>query len=99
MTARRSKQDLKALRNLISEARDILVSTILPEGRSERARELLGAAVRLADDLLAVSPAAALGKKGGTVTAKRGPEYYAMIAAKRKTHGGGRPRKEPTGCH
>jgi hypothetical protein len=93
MTSRRSKQDLKALRNLISEARNILSTTTLPEGRSERACELLLAAVRLADDLLSVSPAAVLGKKGGSETAKRGPEYYAKIAAMRTTHGGGRPKK------
>jgi hypothetical protein len=87
------KQDLKALRNLISEAHGILATTTLPEGRSERACELLSAAVRLADDLLSVSPAAVLGAKGGKKTAKRGPEYYAQIAAMRTTHGGGRPKK------
>jgi hypothetical protein len=88
------KQDLKSLRNLISEAHNILATTTLPEGRSERACELLSAAVRLADDLLSVSPAAALGKKGGKKTAQRGPEYYARIAGMRKTHAGGRPPKE-----
>jgi hypothetical protein len=94
MTPRRSKQDLKALRNLISEAHEIVSTTPMPEARSERASELLSAAVHLADDLLAVSPAAVLGKKGGKKTAERGPEYYAQIAAMRKTHAGGRPRKE-----
>lgn len=33
------------------------------------------------------------GRKGGTQTAKRGPEYYRDIAAMRITHGGGRPKK------
>jgi hypothetical protein len=28
------------------------------------------------------------------VTAKRGSDYFRKLAAKRKTHGGGRPRKE-----
>lgn len=93
MTARRSKQDLKALHNLIVEARNILATTELPERRAQRALELLTAADRLAEALLSVSPAAALGKKGGTITAKRGPEYYAQIASLRKTHAGGRPRK------
>ena len=79
--------------NLISEARNILSTTTLPEGRSERACELLSAAVRLADDLLSVSPAAALGKKGGTKTAQRGPDYFRQIAAMRKENKGGRPRK------
>ena len=35
------------------------------------------------------------GRKGGTETAKRGPEYYREIAAKRKVFAGGRPRKHP----
>ena len=90
------KNDLRALRNLISEAHKILLTTDLPEGRSKRACELLDAAVQLADDLIAVPatpPAAILGSKGGNVTARRGPEYYAKIAAMRKTKGGGRPKK------
>jgi len=35
-----------------------------------------------------------LGRLGGTVTAKRGPDYFRELAGRRKTHGGGRPRKE-----
>jgi hypothetical protein len=86
--------DLKSLRNLISEARELLMtSPELPQGRSQRANELLSAAVHLADDLLEQSPAATLGKKGGKATAKRGSEYFRKIAAMRKTHGGGRPPK------
>jgi hypothetical protein len=76
---------------MINEARLILATTILPEGRSERAYELLEAAVHLADDLLSVSPAVALGKKGGRATAKRGADYYSKISAMRKEHKGGRP--------
>lgn len=87
----RSRNDLKALRNLIAEARRILATTTLPEGRAERAHELLKAAVFLADHLLEQSPAVALGKKGGAVTAKRGPEYFRKIAGMRKDHKGGRP--------
>ena len=41
------------------------MTTNLPEGRSQRANELLTAAVHLADDLLTESPAATLGAKGG----------------------------------
>jgi len=42
-----------------------------------------------------VDAAVALGRKGGSATAKRhGPEHYRQMAARRKTHGGGRPRKE-----
>ena len=85
------RNDLQALRNMIAESHHILATTKLPEGRSERAYELLTAAVSLADDLLAQSPAATLGKKGGKTTAKRGPDYYRKIAAMRKTHAGGRP--------
>jgi hypothetical protein len=88
------RNDLRALRNLISEAQHILSTTKLPEARSERAYELLTAAVSLADNLLAESPAAALGKKGGKETAKRGPDYFRKIAAMRKEHKGGRPPKD-----
>lgn len=87
------KTDLHALRNLIHEAHKLLSTIELREGRSIRARELLRSAVALADDLLAVPPAAALGKKGGLKTAERGPEYFAKIAAMRKTRAGGRPSK------
>jgi hypothetical protein len=90
----RKQNDLKALRKMIGEAHDILRTTTLPEQRSERAYELLTAALHLADSLLEESPAAALGAKGGSVTAKRGSEYFRQIAAKRKTHAGGRPPKE-----
>jgi hypothetical protein len=51
----------------------------------------------LTDDLLSQAklPAAAImGRKGGAVTAKRGSAYFRKLAARRKTHGGGRPRKE-----
>jgi len=87
------RNDLKALRNLISEAQTLLMTTNLPEGRSQRANELLAAAVHLADDLLEQSPAATLGAKGGKQTAKKGSEYFRQIAAKRKSFKGGRPPK------
>lgn len=35
------------------------------------------------------------GRKGGTKTAERGPDYYRQIAAMRKTKAGGRPKKHP----
>ncbi|MGA2426654.1 MAG: hypothetical protein ABSG07_21850 [Terriglobales bacterium] len=87
------RNDLRALRNLISEAQTLLMTTSLPEGRSQRANELLTAALHLADNLLEQSPAATLGAKGGKVTAKRGPDYFRQIAAKRKSFKGGRPSK------
>ena len=88
-----AKKDLRALRNMITEAKQILDTTELPEGRAQRAGELLASAVFLADHLLEESPAAALGKKGGNTTAKRGPEYFRKIASMRKEKKGGRPPK------
>ena len=88
------RADLKALRNMIAEAERILLTTTLPQGRAERACDLLDAAVKLADHLLSERPAATLGKKGGLKTAERGPEYFKRIAAMRKTRAGGRPRKD-----
>jgi len=90
----RKQNDLKALRNMINEAHDILRTTTLPEERSQRAYELLTAAVHLADNLLEESPAAKLGAKGGKATAKRGPDYFRKIAAMRKERKGGRPKKQ-----
>lgn len=90
----RKAQDLHALRNTIKAAHHILRTTVLPEERSQRAYELLTAALHLADNLLEESPAAVLGAKGGKQTAKMyGPEHFREIAAKRKTYGGGRPLK------
>lgn len=88
------QNDLRSLRNLISEAQTLLMTTNLPEGRSQRANELLTAAVHLANDLLQESPAATLGAKGGKATAKRGPDYFRKIAGMRKERKGGRPAKE-----
>jgi hypothetical protein len=88
------KADLKALRSMISEAEMILTTTTLPQGRAERARELLGTAVKLADHLLTEKPAALLGAKGGKKTAERGPDYFKRIAGMRKTRAGGRPKSE-----
>lgn len=83
---------------MIAEADTILTTTTLPQGRAERARELLGTAVKLADHLLTEKPAAVLGAKGGKTTAKlmtaKDPDYYKRIAAMRKTRAGGRPKKD-----
>ena len=90
------RTELATLKNLLSEADLILSTTKLPEGRAVRCRELLRSALALTDDLLnsAKLPAAAvLGRKGGSQTAKRGSDYFRQLAAKRKTLGGGRPRK------
>ena len=91
-----NKADLEALRSMIAEAETILSTTTLPEGRAERAGELLGAALKLADELLIASPAATLGARGGAKTAQRGSEYFRKIAGMRKKRAGGRPRKNST---
>ena len=87
--------ELSALRGLLLQAREILATTQLPQGRAERALELLGAAVKLTEDILTVRPAAALGSRGGSKTAERGPEYFKKIAGMRKINAGGRPKKTP----
>ncbi len=92
------RSDVRALRNMIEQSYRIVSSSPVPAGGIERCRELLGTTRLLVRDLLsnpASVPAAALGKLGGEKTAKRGPEYFRKIAALRKTHGGGRPRKKP----
>lgn len=89
--------ELATLKRLLSEADLILSTTELPEGRTARCRELLGAAIALTGDLISQDklPAAkVMGSKGGSVTAKRGSEYFRQLAAKRKTNAGGRPRKD-----
>lgn len=89
------RQDLKALRNMVAEAKRLLeTSPELPEGRTRRALELLGDSTVLADYLLTVEPAAVLGAMGGKATAKRGPGYFSKIAGMRKVKAGGRPRKK-----
>jgi hypothetical protein len=93
MPANDRERDLKALRNLIDEAHEVLTTIELPQGRAKRAAKLLSTALALTDDLIALpSTAVSLGQRGGLKTAERGAEYFRGIAAKRKSHGGGRPR-------
>jgi hypothetical protein len=92
------RNSLQALKKLIAEADLILETTPpLPENRTAACRENLRTALALTDDLLKQSkmaPAAVIGRKGGTTTAQKfGAEHYRRMAAKRKTHAGGRPRK------
>ena len=92
------RKSLLALKNLIEQA-SLLLETCpdLPQNRTAACRENLAAALALTDDLLAqqtMNPAAVLGSKGGSTTAQRlGPEHYRRMAAARKSHHGGRPRK------
>ena len=91
-----SRTELQALKNLISEVDLILETTPLPQNRTARSRDLLNTALALTDDLITqtkMSPAAVLGRKGGSTTAKRGSEYFRQLAAKRKTQAGGRSKK------
>jgi hypothetical protein len=93
-----NRTELRSLKNLLTQA-DLILSTTppLPQNRTASCRELLQAALALTNDLLkqSVTIAAIMGRKGGKVTARRhGPEHYRQMAARRKTHGGGRPRKE-----
>jgi hypothetical protein len=92
-------QELGTLKNLLTQT-DLILATApeMPENRTGACRELLGSALALCDDLLkeskATTPAALLGSKGGSETAKRhGVEHFRNMAASRKTRGGGRPRK------
>ena len=91
------RTSLLALKNLIADTDLILETTPdLPQNRTACCRENLRAALALADDLLKqqrMTPAAVLGHKGGSTTAKRGAEYFRQLAAKRKTRAGGRPIK------
>jgi hypothetical protein len=92
-----NRTELTTLKKLLAETDLILSTTELPQNRTARCRELLRTALALTDDLLSQAklPAAAImGRKGGSVTAKRGSAYFRKLAARRKTHGGGRPRRE-----
>ena len=93
------RASLLTLRELIADT-DLTLATIpnLPQNRTAHCRENLKAALALAEDLLKqqrMTPAAALGRKGGSTTARKlGADHYRKMAAARKTHGGGRPRKQ-----
>lgn len=92
-----NRAELNTLRKLIAEAELILATTELPEGRAVRCRELLKTALALTDDILTQNKliaASVLGRKGGSVTAQKGSDHFRKLAAMRKTHGGGRPRKD-----
>jgi hypothetical protein len=94
-----ARTELNALKNLISEADLILETTpALPQNRTVACRENLRAAIALINDLIdqtRLAPAVVLGHKGGSATSKRhGVEHYRLMAAARKTRGGGRPRKQ-----
>jgi hypothetical protein len=88
---------IQALRNLIPDT-DLLQGTTpeLPQNRTARCRENLKAALALTNVLkqTRMTIASLMGRKGGSTTAKRGPDYFRELAAKRNTRAGGRPRKQ-----
>ena len=94
MASPSTRQDLKALHRLIAQA-DLVLGTIPnPHSSIAASCESLKAALALSADLAKRQPdAAALGAKGGSKTAERGPEYYSTIAAMRVNRKGGRPWK------
>ncbi|HML17944.1 MAG TPA: hypothetical protein VK419_13015 [Bryobacteraceae bacterium] len=61
----------------------------------EQMKRLVGDAIQQTEHLKASMKKAAVGRgrKGGKKTAERGPEYFKQIAAMRKKHAGGRPKK------
>ena len=93
------RSSLEALRGLIADT-DLILETSpdLPQNRTACCRGNLRAALALADDLLKqqrMTPAAIMGRKGGSMTARKfGAEHYRRMAAARKTRAGGRPRKQ-----
>jgi len=99
MASPSTRRDLKALRNLINQA-DLSLALVPEHPSIASARESLNAALALSKDLIKRSSdpvktgAAAMGARGGSKTAQRGPEYFAQIAAMRKNRKGGRPRKQ-----
>jgi len=62
----------------------------------DESRELVAEAIQRTERLSKAVMTAAVkrGRKGGSKTAERGPDYFRQIAAMRKTRGGGRPRKQ-----
>jgi hypothetical protein len=64
--------ELRALRERIEEARRILVTTALPKGRAEDARDLVCAAVEQADAMLSRPTAWELSRKGHATISIKG---------------------------
>ena len=68
-------------------------------GTLEESRALLAEAIQRTERLSKAVLTAAVkrGRKGGSKTAERGPDYFRQIAAMRKTRAGGRPKKQASG--
>jgi hypothetical protein len=93
------RASLLVLRDLIADS-DLTLETMsdLPQNRRAHRGENLRAALALTEDLIKqqrMTAAVALGRKGGSSTSQTlGPEHYRRTAGARKTHAGGRPRKQ-----
>ncbi|HLK18091.1 MAG TPA: hypothetical protein VKT81_04010 [Bryobacteraceae bacterium] len=61
----------------------------------EQSRTLIAEALQRVERIAkaVLTAAEKRGRKGGTKTAQRGPDYFRQIAAMRKVRAGGRPRK------
>ena len=84
----KAQRELSAIRTALFRAGDAPTH--------EECREIVSKTIRrveLLAERLAKVPAE-IGKKGGTKTAERGPDYFRQIAAMRKTKAGGRPKKQ-----
>ena len=96
MTSNRA--DLRTLKRFLCDTDLTLSTTVaLPENRTARCRELLKAAIAMTDDLIAharLPEEEERARKGGLVIAQRGGDYFRQLSARRKTRGGGRPKKD-----
>jgi hypothetical protein len=65
-------------------------------GTLDESRALIAEALQRVERLskAVITAAVKRGRKGGSKTAERGPDYYRQIAAMRKTRAGGRPKKQ-----
>ena len=94
------RNSVEALKNILEEI-ELLVSTADPlsQNRTPACLDLIHTAQALAEDIAKqerVAPAAAMGRKGGNATSRKlGADHYRRMAAARRTHAGGRPRKDP----
>lgn len=76
-----------AIRNLAMEARSA--------DTYEKRDPIINKLIKRIDSLAKRIDPVRFGRKGGTKTAERGPDYFRQIAAMRKTKAGGRPKKQP----
>ncbi len=78
---------IEALRELLRQAREADARTLRDP--------IIDKALRRLDALAKRVDPSKFGAMGGRKTAERGPDYFRELAARRKTHAGGRPKKNP----